>query len=149
MIYTLCQINIFKFITRLPYLVNSLFIFRPCLTGKLVCPASIISEDLAKQSVNKFGNIDGLAHALGLPQAQLLGVLVGQVCEFDHRITALLRRPLGPLSVERGASRRDCLIDILLGCYLNTIGNKALVMRTVDAQGFARCGVNVLIICQM
>lgn len=126
------------------YLIHALLILSPCFSGKLVRPASIVSENFAKEIVGKRSYINRLAHAFRFPQGKFFGVLVDQISELEHHVAALRRTPLRPFALESSASRNYSLIDIIRRSYLDTICNETLVMRIVNAESFARCGIDIL-----
>ena len=77
MIYAVVKRTFAEVTLRFAYLVHALFIFCPRLSGKLVCPASIISEGLAEHGIDELCDVDGLTHTFGLPQTELFSMLVG------------------------------------------------------------------------
>lgn len=93
------------------YLVYAVFL-GPLLPGQLVCPSSIISEGLAHKLITPLRNAHWLAHTLTFPKPQFRVVLVDQVRQPMHGITALLGRPFRPFTFEGRTGSGNGSIDV-------------------------------------
>jgi hypothetical protein len=93
---------------------------------------------------NHRGNANRLAHSLTLPNRKLLSVLIDQISQLEHRLGTLRGRPLRPFALESCAGCSHGGIDVGLAGYLDVVCDQRFIVGAVDAERFARLGVDVL-----
>jgi hypothetical protein len=71
-------------------------------------------------------------------------MLIDQISQLVHRLGALHRCPSRPFALERCSCSGYGGVDIGLTSHLDVVRYKRLVMGTVETDGLAGLGVNVL-----
>lgn len=71
-------------------------------------------------------------------------MLIDQIGQFVHRLSTLRRSPCGPFAFESCSCSGNGGVDIGLTGHLYIVCYERFIVRTVEAEGLARFGVNVL-----